>query len=247
MRASSRIHVITREVIMKLSIPAARLAATLLFGAIVSGAGAQTLDAPLVPAVGDTWTFKFHNKGDKREAFLYIHQVKAIDGPSAWIHGESRESNARRPRYVWRHDIARNEGVELFEPDDAAPHGAGKRVVDRTKIDGWLQFPLAVGNKYTVKRAWDSGRGFDELTAQVQAFEKVKVEGGEFDSYRIRYTGFWNQREGGSYSGRTEHVVWYAPAAKTLVKWHYTNRTSNGGPWNDTVTELVKWEPGAAK
>ena len=246
MRACSRIRIVIREVIMKQSIPAIRLAAALLLGSIVPVAGAQTLDAPMAPVAGDKWTYQFHNKGDKREPYQYSHQVKAVDGPSAWLQGESREPNARRPRYVWRHDIARNEGVELFEPDDAAPHGAGTRVVDRTKIDGWLQFPLAVGKKYTVKRAWDNGRGFDEYSAEVQAFEKVKVEGGEFDSYRIRFAGFWNQREGGSYSGRSEHVVWYAPMAKTVVKWNYTNRTSSGGPWNDTATELVKWEPGAA-
>ncbi|MCZ4314424.1 hypothetical protein O4H66_13515 [Comamonadaceae bacterium G21597-S1] len=231
---------------MQLSIPAVRLATALLLGAIVSGAGAQTQEGPMAPVIGDKWTYQFHNKGDKREPYQYSHQVKAVDGPSAWILGESKEPNARRPRYVWRYDVPKGEVVELFEPDDAAPQGAGKRVVDRAKVDAWLQFPLSVGKKYTVKRAWDNGRGFDEYTAEVQAYEKVKVEGGEFDSYRIRFAGFWNQREGGSYAGRSEHLVWYAPAAKTTVRWQYTNRTSNGGSWNDTLTELVKWEPGAA-
>jgi hypothetical protein len=107
-----------------------------------------------------------------------------------------------------------------------------------------LQFPLTVGKEYKVKRNWDNGRGFDEYTAQVQAFEKIKVEAGEFDSYRIKYSGFWNQRQGGNYSGRTELLFWYAPAAKGTVRVNYSNRTSNGAAWNDVVTDLVKWEPG---
>lgn len=232
---------------MTVPFPSVRLATVLLLGALSAGSGAQTLDAPVAPVVGDKWTYQHLNKGDKREPYQYSHQVKAVDGTSAWIHGESKEPNAPRPRYVWRQDVPRSENVELFEPDDAAPNGAGKRVADRTKIDGWLQFPLAVGKKYTVKRTWDSGRGFDEYTAEVQAFEKVKVEAGEFDAYRIRYAGFWNQRDGGNYSGRSEILMWFAPAAKAAVKWNYNNRTSNGASWNDTVTELVKWEPGAAR
>jgi hypothetical protein len=247
MRTVRRIHTATKESTMTLSIQTVRLSATLLLAAITCGAAAQTLESPIAPVVGDKWTYQNHNKGDKREPYLYSNQVKAIDGASAWIQGESKETNARLPRYVWRHDVAKAENIELFEPDDAAANGAGKRVVDRSKNDALLQFPLAVGKKYKVKRNWDNGRGFDDLEAEVQAFEKIKVAAGEFDSYRIRYTGFWNQREGGNYTGRMEHMVWYSPAAKSTVKWHYTNRTSNGGSWNDVLTELVKWEPGAAK
>lgn len=230
---------------MTLSIPSLRGVASLLLVLAASGASAQTQDAPIAPVAGDKWTYQHHNKGDKLEPYLYSHQVKKIDGTSAWIQGESRQPNARRPAFVVRQDTARLENVELFEFDAAAPNGAGQRVYDRSKVDGWLQFPLAVGKKYTVKRTWDNGEGFDELTAEVKAFEKVKVQAGEFDAYRITYAGFWNRRAGGNFSGRTEHEVWYAPAAKSVVRWHYMNRTSNGGSWNNTATELVKFEPGA--
>ena len=87
MRVRSCIQIVIREVIMKLSIPALGLATMLLFATMVPAAGAQTLDAPTAPVAGDKWTYQFHNKGDKREPYQYSHQVKAVDGPSAWIQG----------------------------------------------------------------------------------------------------------------------------------------------------------------
>ncbi len=214
---------------------------------VAFAAVAQTVDAPPAPTVGDKWTYRYHNKGDKREPYLYTQEVKFSDGASAWLHGDSQEPNARRPKYVWRVDVAKAAFVERFELDPAATNGAGKRVTDRQANDSWLQFPMAVGSKFKVKSNWDNGQGFDEYTAEVQAFEKVKVEAGEFDAYRIKYSGYWNQRQGGNYSGRAEQTTWYAPAVKGSVKWNYSNRTGNGQAWNDTYTELVKWEPGAVK
>lgn len=232
---------------MKQSKSSIRLIGTLLLGFFSFSVGAQTLDAPALPGVGDKWTYRFHNKGDKREPYLYSNQIKTIDGDSAWVYSETNETNARYPRSVWRQEMRSAEFVERFEFDEAAANGAGKSIVNRAKNDKWLQFPLAVGKKYTVKRHWDNGNGFDEFTAEVQATEKVKVEGGEFDSYRIRFTGFWNQRVGGNYSGRSENIFWYAPEVKGVVKWLYTNRNSGGSAWNDMTTELVKWEPSVAK
>ena len=146
----------------------------------------------------------------------------AVDGSSAWIHGDYIEPKDRWPRYVWRQDVASVENVERFMFDESAANGAGKRTIDRAKADRWLRFPLAVGKKYTVKRPWDNGQGFDELTANVQAYERVKVDGVEFDSYRIQYAGSWNQRTGENATGRVETLVWYAPEVKGFVSWQNT-------------------------
>ena len=62
-----------------------------------------------MPEVGDKWTYRFHNKGDKREPYALTNQVKAVDGTSAWIYGESQQVNSQLPRYVWRYDIKRAE------------------------------------------------------------------------------------------------------------------------------------------
>lgn len=229
---------------MKLTISCNRLFAALLLCACVFGVTAQTLDAPAAPSVGDKWTYRFHNKGDKREPFLYTNEVKSMDEKSVWIYGESQQPNASVPQYVWRVDLATAAFLERFDFDAAAANGAGKRRVNRPASSSSLQFPLTVGRTYNVKSPWDSGKGFDEYTAEVQAFEKVKVEAGEFDAYRIKFAGFWNNRVGGNYSGRLEQVGWYAPAVRNTVKWNYSSRTASGSSWNDTTTELVKWEPG---
>lgn len=232
---------------MKRAYRSTTLGVALVLSVFAFGVGAQTLDAPAAPEVGDKWTYRYHNKGDKREPYLYVNEVKARDGASAWVYGESQQPNANPPKYVWRVDLAKAAYVERFAFDAAAANGAGARLANRQANDSWLQFPLAVGKSYKVKVTWDDGKGFDEYTAEVQAFEKIKVEAGEFDAYRVRYSGYWNRRDGGNYSGRAEQVGWYAPVVKGTVKWSYTNRSSNGGPWNDTTTELVKWEPGPAK
>ena len=241
------IQTVIKEFLMKLSTLTARLGAVLLLGAIVCSVGAQTLDVPAAPMVGDKWTFRYHNTGDKKEPYLYFNEVKSTDGASTWIYGESQEPNSRLPKFVWRLDMTKAAFVERFEFDPAAANGAGKIDADRKANDSYLQFPLAVGKKYKVKTHWDNGKGFNEYTAEVEAFEKVKVEAGEFEAYRIKYSGFWNRRVDGNYSGRTEQVNWYAPAVRGSVKWIYTDRNSNGSSWNNSTTELIKWEPSAAK
>ncbi len=224
-----------------------RFGAALAACTVAFASWAQTLEAPPAPETGDKWTYRFHNKGDKRDPYLYSSKVNFIDGTSAWLHGESQEVNAPLPKYVWRFDLLRADFVDRFEFDPAASNGIGRRTISRESNSAMVAFPVSVGKKYKVKLNWDNGRGFDELDAEVLAFEKVKVEAGEFDAYRIRYTGFWNQREGGNFTGRTERFVWYAPAVKGFIKSTYTNRTNNGAAWNDMTTELVKWEPAASK
>ncbi len=204
---------------------------------------AQTIDTPPAVEVGDKWTTRFHNIGDKREPYLLTTEVKSIDGTSAWLYGESQQPNAQPPKYVWRFDLKRAESLERFEFDAAAPNGAGKRLVDRRANDDSLQFPLSVGKKYAVKQNWDNGKGFTEYKAEVQALERVRVEAGEFDAYRIKYVGFWTNTDGRSYSGRAEWTRWYAPSVKTTVKSEFFDRTTDNRTWNQNTSELVKWAP----
>ena len=206
------------------------------------GASAQTIETPPVLDVGDKWTYRFHNIGDNREPYQFSSAVSAVDGTSAWIYGEDQRTNAQPPKWVWRMDLKRHEFLERFDFDPAAKNGAGKRTTDR-KVDDSLQFPLSVGKKYSVKQNWDNGNGYTEYKAEVQAFEKVRVAAGEFDAFRIKYEGFWNQRVGGTFSGRAEWTRWYAPAVKGNVKSEFFDRTAQNQRWNQNATELVKWEP----
>lgn len=204
---------------------------------------AQSVDSPPPMETGDKWTFRFTNMGDKREPYIYTNEVKAVDGTSTWMYGESKQPNARNPKYVNRYEAKSVEVIEVFEFDPASPNGAGKRLADRQSNDRLLQFPLSVGTTYSVKQKWDNGNGFTDYKAEVQAFEKVKVEAGEFDAFRIKYSGFWNSTRPQTYSGRAEMTRWYSPSAKTVIKAEYLDRTSTNQLWNQNVNELVKWEP----
>lgn len=191
--------------------------------------------------VGDKWTFRFHNKGDKREPYTVTNEVKSLDATSAWLHGETQQPNVP-PKYVWRYDLKRAGNLERFELDPAAPNGAGKRTLDLQKNDAALQFPLAVGKKFAVKEIWNDGNGFTEYKAEVEAFERVKVEAGEFDVFRIKYSGWWTRTSSGGGSDRAERMNWYSPIAKNIVKSEAILR-GHGINWIHTTTELVKWEP----
>ena len=120
-------------------------------GLLAVAARAQTVDAPTI-AVGDKWTYRFHNQGDKREPYLFYNEVKAVDNASAWLYGESQQPNAQPPKYVWRMDLKRAEYLERFEFDPAAANGAGKRLINRQTNDDSLQFRLSVGKKYALKQ-----------------------------------------------------------------------------------------------
>ena len=205
---------------------------------------AQTMDMPPTLDVGDRWTYRFHNVGDKRDPFTYTHEVKAVDGTSAWMLSETHLPNLP-PKIVWRYDLRRADTLERFEFDAGAPNGAGRRTLDLQNNDDFYQFPLAVGKKFNVKEIWiggNDGSGHNEFKAEVQAYERVKVEAGEFDAFRIKYSGWWT-RTSGPGTGRAELLRWYAPEAKRVVKSETNFRTPSNPGGNHFTVELVKWEP----
>ena len=121
---------------MSKSTLAAKLGTTLLAAVMAYGAWAQTVEAPPAPEVGDKWTYRFHNKGDKREPYLFINQVKFLDGGSAWILNESQQIGAQVTRSVWRYDLKRADYVERFDSDPAAANGASLTVAHPAHLIG---------------------------------------------------------------------------------------------------------------
>ena len=219
------------------------LLACSLLAIATSSSTAQTMDKPPTLDVGDKWTYRFHNVGDKRDPFTYTHEVKTVDGASAWIFGETNLPNAPS-KIVWRYDLKRADTLERFEYDMGAPNGAGRRTLDLQKNDDFFQFPLVVGKKFDVREIWiggNDGSGHNEFKAEVQAYEKVKVEAGEFDAFRIKYSGWWTRVSGGV--GRAELLRWYSPVAKRIVKSETNFRTPSNPGGNHFTVELVKWEP----
>lgn len=101
----------------------------------------------------------------------------------------------------------------------------------------YLNFPLEIGKKWSFKydtiSKMSGGKGEWQLDAEVVAFEKTKVQAGEFDTYRIEYKGFWNNRSQRT-NGRFVITNWYAPSARTTVKSEFDDGYAK------STTELVE-------
>ena len=229
---------LTRQKIL----PSLHLVVCLLMGSH-QASYAQTLDSHPIFDVGDKWTYRFHDKGNRKEPYLFSNQAYKSDGSSGWIYGESQQPEARRKQFIQRYDYKRADRKEgfAFNPKNSLEPGA--RYSNTQSNDDLVQLPLAVGKKYAVKLDWSNGEGSSKYDAEVEAFEKVKVEAGEFDAYRIKLSGWWTRTVGFAQSGRTGHIIYFAPGVKRFVKWEYFTRNKDGTPFDEEITELVKWEP----
>lgn len=210
-----------------------------------SFAWAQKADAPLFE-VGDKWTYKFTNIGDRRDPFTFFNQTMHVDQNSAWLYGETQDPNSRGPQFAWRYDNKRAGLMEGFAINLKNADKLGGRRTNNMPNDDLLKFPLEIGKEWPVKETWGNGEGYTEFKAKVESFEKVKVEAGEFEAYKITLKGFWTRTANGSGSGRVERVIWYSPPVKRDVKSTYEDRNQGGQMWNKNERELVKWEPKAA-
>lgn len=210
---------------------------------------AQTLETHPEFDVGDKWTYRHHNKGDRKEPYLYTHQAYKSEADSGWIFGVTQEPNAPRPNFILRYDYQRADAKEGFAFNPQKPTTPGRRYGNWQPQDDYVQLPLSVGKKYAIKVYWNDGNGYTKYDVEVDAFTKVKTEAGEFEAYRIKASGWWTRvkptSDGWTGSGRAEYTIYYAPSAKRYVKWEWFDRQANGSPWNERVTELVKWEPKA--
>ncbi len=211
---------------------------------LASMAFAQTLDTNPVFDVGDKWTYRFQNTGDRKDPYLYTNLAFKSEASSGWLYGESQNPQSNRKQFIWRYDYKRGGGKESFEFDPTKPTFAGKRFSNLQPNDDDIQFPLAVGKKYVVNENWTNGN--TKYDAEVEAFEKVKTEAGEFDAFRIKLSGWWQRTKEGNSSGKAEKTIYFSPVAKRIVKSDYLDRRSNGSAFNANVTELVKWEPKTA-
>jgi hypothetical protein len=216
-----------------------------LAGSASTLVSAQTLETHPVFEVGDKWTYRYHNTGDRKDPYLYTNQVYKSDAGSGWLYGESQEPNANNPQNIMRYDYKRADVKESFKFKASKPTKPGNRYANTQPTDDWIQFPLIVGKKYEIKFDWGNGEGHTKYDVEVEVFEKVKTEAGEFDAYRIKASGWWTRTSNGSGSGRAEYTLWFSPETKRQVKSDYFSRTPNGSTWDASNRELVKWEPQA--
>ena len=210
---------------------------------------AQTLQAMPEFDIGDKWTYKMQNKGDRKEPYLVVRQAFKSEAGSGWAYIETKNPEVSRKQTISRFDYKRGDFKENFAFDTSLPDFKGSRVNNYQPLEDVFQLPLNVGKKYTVKWLWNNGNGFDEYKVEVADFGKVRIEAGEFDAYRVNLVGFWNRTGGDptgwTGAGRAGQTYWYAPDIKQVVKFESFGRHNNGSPWNEFVSELVKWEPKA--
>jgi len=124
-------------------------------------------------------------------------------------------------RFAWTPNLG------ILETPAVIMSGEAKRLV----------FPLEIGKKweyqYNFTNKAKAAKGRWKLDATVTAYEKVNVPAGEYDAFKIEYTGFWHNDTKGK-SGRLKMTNWYAPAVRTIIR----NEFEDG--LNDYVRVLIE-------
>lgn len=212
----------------------------------LANAEPPALDTNPLFEVGDKWTYSFQNIGDKKQPETYSHQAFKSDTDSGWIFGESDNPSASRKNYVLRYDYKRGDRMEGFNFDPSKADFRGKRYGNWMPGEDKIQFPLSVGKEYKFREEWSNGDGNTAYDVKVEAYEKIKVPAGEFDAYRIKFSGWWQRTTGQTASGRASMTQWFSPEAKRVIKIEYMDKTSGNQTWNQNITELAIWEPRAA-
>lgn len=182
--------------------------AALILAALTTVAHAQPAAAPTY-SVGDTWTFT------NRQV-----TVVKIDGDTTVMQGV----NPICPTCLYYLD--KNVTLLKVEQDDGkAPDSA--KFPFLPVGPGWrfLDFPLELKKEWRISApAFQRGQARNYVVdVQVQAYEDVKTKAGTFKAFKI-----WRQWQiVGRFSGedaRWNDTVWFAPEAKTSVKFTSTNR-----------------------
>lgn len=114
--------------------------------------------------------------------------------------------------------------------------GSGTTLVEFKPFYPQLSYPLTVGKEWSGEYSgytadndahWDS-----KVSCKVEAYEKLKVVAGEFDTFRIACVDRW--RSGILFSGETNSTRWYAPKTFSIIKVVHDQ-----AKWN---TELVNYQ-----
>ena len=98
-----------------------------------------------------------------------------------------------------------------------------------TPANRWADFPLEKGKKWSNPTHVVGPGGEADLTKEhvVEAYEKIKVPAGEFDTYRISFTGKikGKDKKGNSFSASEKGTYWYAliNGKPNMIKWVYSN------------------------
>ena len=197
---------------------------------------AQTAERPTWD-IKDRWEYQFTKKNDGNKVSEYSHEIEKLEDAKITVRRQNKNAEG----------AFTSGGRVIYSADmNYVSASATESVV--TPDSRTLQWPLEVGKKYAVEYEWTNAsnaqKGNFEYKATVESYEDITVPAGTFKAYKIAFKGFWNRRDSQySGSGRSNHILWYAPDVKRWVRWTIEDRTSNGQLYNDNVAELVKYTP----
>lgn len=148
-------------------------------------------------------------------------------------------------KFVAVHDATTDKRLTTYKHEESAPDRKGKKLGDWSKSDSFVQFPLEIGKKWEVHRSRRLNNGqsvITDLKAEVLALEKVQTPAGEFEAYKISLRGSWRNTGSGN-TGPNDGTLWYAPAAKEVVKYVGETRWSTVSKpiidqWHEELIEL---------
>jgi hypothetical protein len=95
-----------------------------------------------------------------------------------------------------------------------------------------LAFPLQVGKTWKVLHTYPAdtvGTLTKDGNAKVVAHEQIHTKAGSLDVYRIQQQGNLSNNTQMNWRASYQHIYWYAPAAKGIVKFEYAHQATRGG------------------
>ncbi|CAB3650520.1 hypothetical protein LMG24238_01116 [Paraburkholderia sediminicola] len=189
-----------------------------------SAAGAESAllpqDAPHY-RTGDSWTYLWSDllSGKSKTITQTVTSVNADGSASLQIGSGSGH-------------------VELTSEANVIPNAAAQHACGIA-----LHFPLRAGTRYEAdcQAAGEASTTvLRRAQCEVQGVEEIKTRAGSFSAIKIRMTGVWSPQSGFG-GGPMEETLWYAPAAKRIVREEFQGRMAGKGAPATTATELVRY------
>ncbi len=207
----------------------------LLTAVIAVSASAQTLAAADRPDVrpGDSWTYE-HTTFPSEAKRQFTVRVREVTDNGIVTGGPASGSVFSRH---WALEESKNAQGITYRAEPGRP---------------LVQFPLDVGKRWNGNLTATLADGWVQRwqgQAVVEKTESITVPAGTFDSYLIRYEGYYNTRNGAS-NVRWVESIWYAPEARRWVKrdWTWSTSSPHGGTYSERQREeLLSFSRAKAK
>lgn len=208
----------------------------ILYSVLAAGVCAQTvpgrIDGPTV-RIGDTWMYNKLDGWNRTLENVSVNTVRKI-GPD----GISMESSALDGSHIA--NVQRTRDFNLVRIEAAA--------FTQTALPYYpnFAFPLQIGKTWRrdVELANTSTPGkkvHAQLEGRVVGWESVTVPAGNFLALKIEVKGWYRGVDtGGTWTGRIEDALWYAPEVRNAVRYEYQD-TVDTSRYNHEIHELVRY------